>query len=113
MKYIKTYEINTEENLKKLNECEKLFGNIFEEKLELHDINVIGIGGYNIYAIISKKINNNTYKDFEFLFNFFNNKEYWALMPNGENLRLDIYFENIDNMINELKILNNTNKYNL
>jgi hypothetical protein len=114
MKYIKKYENNTEDNLKKLRECKELFDEVFDEKLEFLKRNVVGLGDYNLYAIISKEMNNITFTDFNYLFSFLNNIGVeWKISEKMERMRLDVYFNDIDKFINDLKLLNNSKKYNL
>lgn len=117
MKHLKSYvyENKVNNNMSKLRECKSLFDEIFSEKLGIYTSGVQGIGGYNIYAIINKKLNKYNIENFDFLFDFIKNTNltHWEISPKNITLRLDIYFDNIDEIIRNLELLKNSKDYNI
>ncbi len=98
---------------KKLEKCKALFLEVFDDSIKPYGTSISGSytkDSYSIYFSVSRHMTKKSYKDYNRLFVFLNDNADDYIFSLGN---IKILFDNIDDFIRELEIINVANKYNI
>ena len=109
MKHVKTY--NTEDRQMLMDECVNLFKKLWSEKIQFYHLVIVPEepNNYNLFFVTSLHITKKTYGNYREFFDFIDKFDFHWTFTN----RLDLYINDIQAFINEMKILLDAKKYNL
>ena len=110
MKHIKIYE-NLEEERSLFTKFKKLFFELFDDLLNLRNLEISGVqGDYEVYFKLGGIINNRTFEKFNDFFSFLNklNVEFKL-----DEIHFYLTISNLEEVIEEMTIRSQSNKYNL
>jgi len=96
-------------------ECRDLFKNLWSEKLQLGVISITGnhvINNFSLRVSIYEELNNKTYKIFNELFEFLDSLNIKFTIANEFKITIHIN-NNITEFINKMKLISDSNTYNL
>lgn len=110
MKHIKIYE-NLEEERALLTKFKKLFFELFDDLLNIRNLDISGVQeDYEVYFKLGGIINNRTFEKFHDFFSFLNKLNVDFKL---DEIHFYLTITNIEEIINEMIIMLESNKYNL